>query len=204
MLSHRAATSEIVVLKVLIVALALTLAEVSITRADISFEWITVADPGNPNDPLTDLRTPYETPPTRGAVPYVYNISKYETTIGQYAAFLNAVAKSNPERARSLYSSSLSQLRSISGIALITTDGKDLYHVMHGGGSIAYLTITHIDYLDAVRFVNWLHNGQGDGDTEIDAYTIGTNGRVTRSPNARYWIKARRVDASVASAQGLA
>ncbi len=108
MLSHRATTSEIVVLKLLILALALTLAEVSITRADISFEWVTVADPGNPSDPLTDLRTPYETPPTRGAVPYVYNISKYETTIGQYAAFPMRSPSRIPNAPGRLYSSSLS------------------------------------------------------------------------------------------------
>ena len=169
-------------------ALALTLAEVSMVRAEISFEWVTVGDPGNPNDPLSDVPTGGVTPPVRGAVPYVYSISKYETTIGQWASFLNAVAKSNPERAHSLYSSQLAELRSVSGIARLTINGKDVYHLMHGAGGIAYLPITFIDYLDAVRFVNWLHNGQGDGDTETGAYTINASGQPMRSPNARYWI----------------
>ena len=55
---------------------------------------MTVGDPGNPNDPLTGAPTDYGPLPVRGAVPHVYGISKYETTIGQYTAFLNAVAKS--------------------------------------------------------------------------------------------------------------
>jgi hypothetical protein len=79
---HRAATSEIVILRLLMIALALTLAEVSITRAEISFEWVTVGDPGNPNDPLSGIAAGDETPPARGAVAYVYSISKYETIIG--------------------------------------------------------------------------------------------------------------------------
>jgi formylglycine-generating enzyme len=144
-------------------ALALTLTEVRVTRAEISFEWVTVGNPGNPNDPLSDVPTGGVTPPERGAVAYVYSISKYETTLGQWASFLNAVAESNPERARSLYSSQLAELRSVSGIARLTIEGKDVFRLMHGGGPIAYLPVTFVDYLDAVRFVNWLHNGQGAG-----------------------------------------
>ncbi len=86
---------------------ALALARSSIAQSGVSFEWVTVGDPGNPNDPLTGIATNGQTPPARGAVPYVYSISKYETTIGQYTAFLNAVAKSDPERAFSLYDWSL-------------------------------------------------------------------------------------------------
>ncbi len=53
---------------------------------------------------------------------------------------------------------------------------------MHGGGSIAYLPITCIDYLDAVRFVNWLHNGQG---TAIRRSTPTLSARTVRSPGHR-------------------
>ena len=54
------------------------------------------------------------TPPPRGAVPYVYSISKYETRIGQYTAFLNAVAKSDPH---GLYHPDLGELEQIWGVA---------------------------------------------------------------------------------------
>jgi formylglycine-generating enzyme required for sulfatase activity len=171
------------------IALALTLAEVRITRAEISFEWVTGGDPGNPNDPLTGIATGGETPPVRGTVPYVYSISKYETTIGQYTAFLNAVAKSDPGRAQSLYSSFLGSLNVTRGIAQISMAGKDVYYVKNLSSSregwvSSYLPITFIGYGDAVRFVNWLHNGQGSGSTETGAYTISQDGQITRSPGA--------------------
>ena len=50
-----------------------------------------------------------------------------------------------------------------------------------------------MSFWDACRFCNWLHNGQGDGDTEDGAYTLkgyrGTDGRkVKRNPGAKWFI----------------
>jgi formylglycine-generating enzyme required for sulfatase activity len=171
--------------KLLILVFALALTQSSIAESGVSFEWVTVGDPGNPNDPLTGISTGGQTSPVRGAVPYAYSISKYETTIGQYTAFLNAVAKSDPERAFSLYDEGLGHYDTIRGIARISVDGKDVYYVKNvsdvagAGGTSAYLPITFVAYPDAVRFANWLHNGQGDGSTETGAYTI-TEGQITR------------------------
>lgn len=66
-----------------------------------------------------------------------------------------------------------------------------------------------MSYFDALRFVNWLHNGQGDGDTETGAYTLlgGTptpsNELVGRNPGAQIflptdaeWYKAAFYDTS--------
>ena len=159
-----AAKIGIMASRLLILVFALALAQSSIAESGVSFEWVTVGDPGNPNDPLTGVTS--QTPPVRGAVPYLYSISKYETTIGQYTAFLNAVAKSDPERAFSLYNEDLGHYDTIRGIARISVDGTDVYYVKNGprgGGTSAYLPITYISYLDAVRFANWLHNDQGDG-----------------------------------------
>ena len=165
----------------------------SIAQSEISFEWVTVGDPGNANDPLSGIAAGDETPPARGAVAYVYSLSKYETTIGQYTAFLNAFARSDPDRALSLYDSFLGSSNVTRGIARVSMAGKDVYYVKNLSSSregwvSTYLPITFIDYLDAVRFVNWLHNGQGNGSTETGAYTIGQNGQITRSPDARFWI----------------
>ena len=66
-----------------------------LAQSKISFEWVTIGDPGNPSDPLTGFQNDGNLP-VRGAVPYIYSLSRYETTIGQYTAFLNAVAKSDP------------------------------------------------------------------------------------------------------------
>ena len=51
--------------------------------------FVPVGNPGNDNDTASNGLS-------FGKVDYYYNISKYETTYGQYAAFLNAVAKSDP------------------------------------------------------------------------------------------------------------
>jgi hypothetical protein len=45
-------------------------------------------------------------------------------------------------------------------------------HWFSGGYLSTNLPVTWIDYSDAVRFANWLHNGQGSGSTETGAYTI--------------------------------
>ena len=179
--------------RLLILLAALALAQGSFAQSGVSFEWVTVGDPGNPKDTLTGISTGGQTPPTRGAVPYVYSISKYETTIGQYTAFLNAVAKSDPQRALSLYSSDLGALDTIRGVARVAMDGKYVYYVKNvsqvpgapsaglgRGWTSANLPITFVSYLDAVRFVNWLHNGQGDESTETGAYTI-SEGQITQA-----------------------
>jgi hypothetical protein len=51
------------------------------TRAEVTFGWATVGNPGNGPD-----ETGF------GSVPYVYRISKHEVTNAQYTEFLNAVA----------------------------------------------------------------------------------------------------------------
>jgi formylglycine-generating enzyme required for sulfatase activity len=172
---------KIVASKLLVLVLALALAQASIAQSNISFEWVTVGDPGNPNDPLTGISSDVP-PPSRGAVPYVYSISKYETTIGQYAAFLNAVAKSDPH---GLYNPDLGNRDSIRGVSRTGTDGNYVYYVKNvssvlSGLTSANLPITYITYPNAVRFVNWLHNGQGNGSTETGAYTI-SEGQITRA-----------------------
>ena len=52
-----------------------------------SLQFVTVGDPGNAADPVD--RQPY------GAVPYTYQMGKYDVTVAQYCQFLNAVAKTD-------------------------------------------------------------------------------------------------------------
>lgn len=42
-----------------------------------------------------------------------------------------------------------------------------------------------------MRFVNWLENGQGSGDTESGVYTIGNGTDEARNPNATYFIPSK-------------
>ena len=55
--------------------------------------------------------------------------------------------------------------------------------------------VTFVEFYHTLRFANWLHNGQGSGDTESGAYTLlgGTpvpsNGpSITRNPGARWFL----------------
>ncbi|MCF7675091.1 MAG: formylglycine-generating enzyme family protein [Akkermansiaceae bacterium] len=135
-------------------------------------DYVTVGNPGNAAD-----STGY------GAVAYEYKIAKNETTIGQYAEFLNAKAKSDPY---ALYSTSMTT-SSINGISRSGSSGSYTYTVNPGS---ANKPITYVSWFDAARYCNWLQNGQGSGSTETGAYTL--NGRMsgiyTMNPGATVWI----------------
>ncbi len=144
--------------------------------ANISIDAVYVGNAGNgPDD--TGL----------GAVDYDYRIGTYEVTNTQYAAFLNAKAASDP---LGLYNTNMG-----SGLGGITRGGES--------GSYSYSTISgrenkpvnNVSWFDTIRFVNWLHNGQGNGATETGAYTIlgGTPIpsnwlSITRNLGATWWL----------------
>ncbi|MFA6176049.1 MAG: PEP-CTERM sorting domain-containing protein, partial [Phycisphaerae bacterium] len=53
--------------------------------------------------------------------------------------------------------------------------------------------VSYVSFWNACRFVNWLGNGQGDGDTETGAYTLsGYNGddgqTIARNPGAALFL----------------
>jgi formylglycine-generating enzyme required for sulfatase activity len=123
-----------------------------------------------------------------GQVSYAYNVGQYDVTSDQYAAFLNAVAGSDPE---GLYNSSMGGLSNGNpGILQSGSSGNYIYSVTAGRGS---LPVSDVSYLDTIRFANWIENGQpigaeGSGTTDTGSYTITTsainNNTVTRNANA--------------------
>jgi sulfatase modifying factor 1 len=125
------------------------------SAAAVGFDWVTVGAPGNACDPQPDAGRCF------GAVGYTYRIAAYEVTNAQYAEFLNAKAKSDP---LGLYSTDMAAFH----ITRSGSSGTFTYAVVpgHGNRPIAYVT-----FYDVLRFVNWLHNGQGNGGTETGAYT---------------------------------
>lgn len=162
----------------------LLLLVVGIDAQALDIEWVTVGDAGNAPD-----KTGY------GAVGYEFQIAKFEVTIGQYAEFLNAVAATDP---RGLWNASM-------GSALLTDNNqggirKDLpvfINRIGAAGAFHYLIVAgqaqkpvvYVSFLDAMRFVNWLHNGQGKSDTETGAYDIAKHGGLARhEPGAKVWI----------------
>ena len=118
-----------------------------------------------------------------GAVSYVYQIAKNETTISQYAEFLNAVAKTD---SYALYSSSMTT-SFINGISQSGSSGSFTYSVAAGSGN---KPIAYVSWFDAARFCNWMQNGQQTGTgaaltAETGAYTLdGTTSGVSVSKNA--------------------
>ena len=155
----------------------------------LSVDWIPIGDTGNACDPQSQG--------CFGAVDYDFFISRTEVTNAQYAEFLNAAAASDPH---ALYNPEMA-----SGFGGITRSGSD--------GSYVYTTIpgrenhpvSHVSFYDTLRFANWMHNGQGSGDTETGAYTITEAGiadnTITRNPGAyvfltseEEWYKAAYFD----------
>ena len=149
----------------------------------VNYETVMVGNPGNVAD-----TTGY------GTVPYEYLIGKHEVTIGQYTEFLNAVAKNDPY---SLWNASMASDPKRAGISRSGTNGAYAYspkapagETPPGASSPGDRPIGWIDWFDAARFANWIHNGQASGNTETGAYTLNglTGGTArARSPGARFF-----------------
>jgi formylglycine-generating enzyme len=139
----------------------------SIDAQAISIPVVAVGNAGNANDTTTGNRF--------GGVPYNYKIATNDVTVGQYTAFLNAVAATDTY---ALFNPSMTTDLNIAGIARSGVSGSYTYSVI---GSANY-PVTYVGWGDAARFANWLDNGQpkgaeGAGTTETGAYTL--NGAVT-------------------------
>jgi hypothetical protein len=175
---------------------------VSISATDqLSMSFVGVVDPQNSEDTSTTyIRSVVNTAEqlssivinNLGVVDKMYRIGKYEVTNKQYCRFLNAVAKNND---RGLYDSRMSS-EVVGGINRIY-DAEYIYTVKPNMNNKPVL---FVDYLSAIRFINWLHNGasisinESDVDYIIDigAYTIipiGTDSyNVVQSSYRKYWL----------------
>ena len=127
-----------------------------------SLEFVTVGDAGNAAASITG--THY------GAVAYDYQIGKYDVTVAQYTAFLNAVATSDPF---GLYNTNMASGSAACGILRSGSPGTYTYSVIKNGN----YPVNDVSWGDAARFCNCLQNGQptgaeGSGTTETGAYTL--------------------------------
>ena len=154
-----------------IMAVVVVLAVAGAVRADITIETVRVGNPGNAADTqvMNDGTTGY------GAVDYNYNIGKYEVTAGQYCEFLNAVARVDTY---SLYNTNMWSNTygcKIERYAGSSTMGDPYQYRV--AADYANRPVNYVSWGDAVRFANWLTNGQGNGSTETGAYNL--NGAMT-------------------------
>lgn len=189
-----------------VLAAVVALAATPMTRAHaVTYDLVHVIDAGNSSD-----TTGY------GVVASNYWIGTYEVTIGQYAAFLNAVADSDPN---GLYFPQMENDPNINGIARSGSSGAFAYTVIGpagltpaGAASPGNRPISYVSWFNAARFANWMSNGrptgpQGPTTTENGAYDLslwelgiapaanGTNPNtgsapLYRMPTENEWYKA--------------
>jgi len=170
--------------------------------AVVVFDWVQVGNPGNAPDTATNCAGANGTgDPSCGSVGYTFYISKYDTTNAQYAAFLNAVDPGG-SNTLGLWNTNMQTDTTNGGVSFVSGNPSGSKYVVNSG--FANDPAAYVTFYSALRFANWLNNGQGSASTETGAYTLlgGTptpsNGRwvtanrgaVTFLPSENEWYKA--------------
>jgi len=152
----------------------------------VTIDWVTVGDPGNPGE-LSGVGAGGIGPDAIvGGVDYTYKIGKYQVTYAQYAEFLNAVAATDTYF---LYNLEMGPAYG-GGIARSGTSGNYTYSAIAGRGD---RPVNFVTFFMALRFANWLNNGQGTASTETGAYTL-----LGGTPIPSNWLTVtRNVDAII-------
>ncbi|MFU8894160.1 MAG: formylglycine-generating enzyme family protein [Luteolibacter sp.] len=164
-------------------ALALAIGISSSAMATVTIDWVTVGNPGNLAQSSDNRNHSFSGGDGFGKVDYTYQIGQNMVTNTQYAAFLNAAAKSDPY---GLYNTQMND-STHGGITRSGSDGSYTYTVKAGMGN---KPVVFVSWFDAARMANWMHNGQGSGSTETGAYTLNgaTSGIITMNVGASVWI----------------
>ena len=170
------------------------------TAQAVTMDWAHIGNAGNAGELSPSGAGGLGANAVVGAVAYNYAIGKTEVSNDQYVEFLNAVAASDPY---GLYNTNMASSTE-AGITRSGSPGSYTYAVKadavgQGPGGVDYThankPVVYVSWYDAIRFTNWLHNGQGAGGTETGAYTLlgGTatpsNGpSITRNSGAKFWL----------------
>ncbi len=151
----------------IIVLILLDFVCVKDTRATVVMDWAPIGYAGNAGDPVDPSLGPVNPPVTFGAVNYNYQISKYDVTNNQYVEFLN---DKDPTGANALGLYSAASVQNHGGITFDSTAASgSKYSAFDGRGT---MPVNYVSRFSAMRFSNWLNNGQGNADTEAGAYTL--------------------------------
>lgn len=117
-----------------------------------------------------------------GAVAEEFAVATRKVTNAQYATFLNAIARQTDV---GLFDEQMT------GIRRVESDGEFEYEV---DSEQAAAPVTFVDWYDALRYCNWLHNGKPSGGpdastTESGAYEFSGRRLVEpRNSAARYFL----------------
>ena len=160
------------------------LACVSGVQAEVVIDTVTVGNPGNAGELSGAGAGGYGPDRICGAVDYVYNIGKYEVTNAQYAEFLNAVAGVGDPNG--LYSTDM--WSDAQGCKIEQTGASPNYSYSVAA-NWAGRPVNYVSWYDALRFANWMHNGQPTGaqdasTTEDGAYDMSLGSSVVRKDGA--------------------
>jgi formylglycine-generating enzyme len=157
------------------VGLGIAIAFIAADALAVTIDTVPVGNAGNaPDQNYNDLGQ-------YGAVDHAYRIGKYEVTNSQYAEFLNAKAKSDPFE---LYNTSMGS-NLLGGISRTGPSGNFSYEPRTNMGN---KPVNYVSFYDAIRFANWLNNGQGSADTESGAYTLADGTSVVRNSGATWFL----------------
>jgi len=157
----------------------------------VTVSWVTVGDPGNPNDTINT-----GTNPNYGAVGYTFRIMKFEWTNAQYLGFLNAVDPdgTNPN---GIYSASMGT-NARGGISFTSSNSVGSKYASRT--NMADKPVNFVSWFAAARVANWLHNGApvsgsssalASAPQNTGAYTLGTGtsgNAPAKNAAAQYWI----------------
>jgi formylglycine-generating enzyme required for sulfatase activity len=151
--------------------------------------FVTVGDVGNANNA-----------DGFGGVAYEYRIGRYNVTVNEWVAFLNAVAKTD---ANNIFFDGTGGSTGFPVQVLRT--GSPGSYVYTAAANQGQKPAAFMRWTDAARYCNWLHNNkptgaQGAATTEDGAYTISSTTVVLlpnanaqyRLPTESEWIKAGR------------
>ena len=187
-------------------ALAITLLAflLPVNQAHAQMQFVPVGNPGNPAQSASNRSAADTGGDGFGAVASEFEIGKFEVSLAQYTEFLNAKAKSDPY---GLYNPTLATDEYAAGISRTGSSGSYVYTVIGTGAR----PVTFVSWYDAARFCNWMHNGQGAGNTETGAYNLNgaTSGAFNPQPGAKFrlptedeWFKAAYYDPQKVNADG--
>jgi hypothetical protein len=135
----------------------------------VNMDWVEIGAPGNACD--------LQGQGCFGAVAYPYLIAKYEVTNAQYADCLNAVAATDSndlcnENMGSGFGGGLTRSGSSGSFTYSAIDGRE------------DTPVNYVSFYDALRFANWLQNGQPTGAQDN---TTTEDGTYTITADAIYW-----------------
>ncbi|MEX2112933.1 MAG: SUMF1/EgtB/PvdO family nonheme iron enzyme, partial [Pirellulales bacterium] len=119
----------------------------------VTIPTVPVGNAGNAAD--TEVMTTDNTS-GYGSVAYNYRIGTTEVTVSQYTEFLNAVAATDTF---DLFDQAMTDDLNMGGIARTGSSGNYSYSVIGSPNR----PVAYVDWGDAARFANWLHNGQPAG-----------------------------------------